>query len=151
MKASTAATAKSEARRLVTQYMTARVIAESATAAQGIPKILHVICEGMEWEYGAVWCVDRPGTLRLLASWQVPGVSITELPGDGLRARVSTSREPVWLTGAPDHPEPGSLEAGSAAGFPIVLGGEVLGVMEFFTRIPRKRDEPVLQSLRVIA
>ncbi len=56
---STAADRKRAEGRLAAQYATALVLAESATLAQAVPRILQAICETLGWEHGAVWNVDR--------------------------------------------------------------------------------------------
>ena len=150
MKAS-ADTRKSGARHLPVQYLTTRVMAESATAAEGVPKLLQAICESLDCEHGAVWRVDRAANvLRYLSSWHAPGEGFAEFdrasqemvlpPGMGLPGRVWNNRQPLWLSDVPregNFPrKPMALLEGvhCAVGFPIMLGGEILGVMEFFSR-----------------
>lgn len=41
--------------RLVAQYTTTRILSESATLTQAIPKLLQAICESMEWDIGEFW------------------------------------------------------------------------------------------------
>ncbi|SPE38147.1 PAS domain S-box (modular protein) [Candidatus Sulfopaludibacter sp. SbA6] len=166
MKAS-AATRKSGARRPPVQYVAAQVMAESATAAEGIPRILQAICESLACEHGAVWNVDRSANvLRYLASWHIPGAGFAEFdsasremtlaPGQGLPGRVWSSRQPVWLSDVPredNFPRKAiALKEGihAAFGFPIMLAGEILGVMEFFSRKVRRPDPKVLQTLGAI-
>jgi len=166
MKAS-AATRKSVARRTPVQYVTTQVIAESATAAEGIPKILQAICESLACEHGAVWNVDRSANvLRYFASWHIPGAGFAEFdsasrsmaitPGMGLPGRVWSSRQPVWLSDVPREDnfprKPIALKEGihAAFGFPIMVAGEILGVMEFFSRKVRRPDPEVLQELAAI-
>ena len=163
MKAS-AATRESGARRPPVQYVTTQVMAESATAAEGIPKILQAICESLACEHGAVWNVDRSANvLRYLASWHIPGAGFAEFdaasremslpPGVGLPGRVWSSRQPVWLSDVPREntfPRKAiALREGVHASFafPIMLAGEILGVMEFFSRKVRRPNPKVLQIL----
>ena len=167
MKAS-AATRKSGGKRLPVQYVAAQVMAESATAAEGIPRILEAICGSLACEHGAVWNVDRSlNVLRYLVSWHVPGAGFAEFdsasrpmtlaPGKGLPGRVWSSRQPVWLSDVPHGEDqfprrPIALKEGihCAFGFPIMLAGEILGVMEFFSRKVRRPDPKVLQTLGAI-
>jgi len=142
-------------------------MAESATSAEGIPRLLQAICESLDCEHGAVWRVDRSvHALRYLASWHVPGVGFAEFdrvsremtlgPGMGLPGRVWSTRQPVWLSDVPGEAnfprKPIAIREGvhSAVGFPIVLAGEVLGVMEFFSREVRAPDPKVLEILGAI-
>jgi len=150
------------------QYLTTRVMAESATAAEAIPKLLQAICESLGCEHGAVWNLDPSiHALRYFASWHVPGVEFAEFDrvscgmtlerGIGLPGRVWSRGEPIWNSDVPKEfanlPR-ASIAAKegirSAIGFPIELGGEFLGVMEFFSRKTRRRDEKVLQTLTAI-
>src|SRR6266849_4035769 len=111
MKAS-AATRKAGVKRPPVQYVAAQVMAESATAAEGIPKILQAICESLACEHGAVWNVDpSANVLRYLESWHIPGAGFAEFDsasremvltsGTGLPGRVWSSRQPVWLSDVP--------------------------------------------------
>src|ERR1043166_4994359 len=166
MKAS-AATRKSVARRTPVQYVTTQVMAESATAAEGIPRILQAICESLACEHGAVWNIDRSANaLRYLAGWHIPGAGFAEfdavsremtLPsGVGLPGRVWSSRQPVWLSDVPREDnfprKPIALKEGihAAFAFPVMLAGDILGVMEFFSRKVRRPDREALQVLGAI-
>ena len=40
-------------------YETACALAESSTLADAAPRMLEAICEALDWEYGALWRVDR--------------------------------------------------------------------------------------------
>src|SRR5258706_7355757 len=91
------------------QYATAIVLAESATLAQAVPKILQAICETLGWEHGAVWEVDRgANVLRCVDTWHPPATPIAEFdavsrrttfaPGIGLPGRVWAARQPTWIS-----------------------------------------------------
>ena len=81
---------------------------------------------------------------------------MTLAPGMGLPGRVWSTRQPVWLSDVPGEAnfprKPIAVREGvhSAVGFPIVLAGEVLGVMEFFSREVRAPDPKVLEILGAI-
>ena len=46
------------------------MLADSATYAEAVPKILNAVCDALGWEYGALWDVDpRAGVLRCTATW----------------------------------------------------------------------------------
>ena len=152
---------------LAAQYATARVLAESDSLNDAAPRILQALCETLGWERGAVWCVDRPANvLRCVDTWHTPEVQVAEfdalsrrttfLPGIGLPGRVWATGLPAWI---PDVLQDLNFSRGAAAtkeglrgafGFPIVLQGDVLGVLEFFSREIREPDEELLKMIGTV-
>ncbi|HJZ95642.1 MAG TPA: GAF domain-containing protein, partial [Candidatus Solibacter sp.] len=141
-----------------------RVLAESATLEEAVPRILEAVCQSVSWEIGALWLVDaRAQVLRCLHIWHLddPGLSeFVELtrqavfPANvGLPGRVWTQREPAWiLEVGVDANFPRALIATrcglqSAFAFPILSGGQVTGVIEFFCRDRRQRDDDLLSMI----
>src|SRR5687767_11170874 len=133
------------------RYQTACALAESDTLADAVPRILGAICEGFGWQYGAYWEVDRArNVLRCVGNWQPPSSpfeefaavtrSSTFLPGIGLPGRVWASRESTWIpdvtrdSNFPRAPAAARVGLHAAFGLPILQGGDVIGVMEFFSR-----------------
>jgi PAS domain S-box-containing protein len=47
-----------DAKRLSVQYATARVLSNSSTTSEAIPKILLAICESLRWVLGELWMPD---------------------------------------------------------------------------------------------
>ena len=148
-------------RRLGVLYETARTLAESATLDSAVPHILQAVCDALGWEYGALWRVDaKAAVLRCTATWSRAPESfesfaavsrdLTFAPGVGLPGRVWATGAPAWL---PDlrqddnFPRLASAERDglrSGLGLPLVLGGRVAGVMEFFSRTPQQPDHAAL-------
>ncbi len=144
-------------RRLRAQYETARALVSSATLAEATPRILEAICEALDWEHGALWQVERDArVLRCVDIWHRPSVSFPEFeaasrnarfpPGVGLPGRVWERGKPDWIadvahdTNFPRAPIAAREGLHGAFGFPVLVGREVLGVMEFFSREdPRAR------------
>jgi PAS domain S-box-containing protein len=153
---------------LTTQYAITRVLAGSDSLAQAAPQLLKGISEGMEWEWGALWTVDRDaGVLRCGESiWHAPSIDVAEfdaisreitfMPGQGLPGRVWQSAAPAWIVDVTK--DSNFLRAAVAArvglygaiAFPILLGGETLGVIEFFSRSVRQPDEEQLDTLSAV-
>ena len=153
--------------RLLAQYAVTRVLAEASSLADAAPRILKSICETLEWDLGTVWQLDRSqGLLCCIDVWHYPGVEADGFiadtrtrrfePGVGLPGRVWANAEPLWLEDVPtdlNFPRISfASNAGlhSAFGFPILLGGEVRGVLEFFSRQIRNPDARLLQMFSAI-
>jgi PAS domain S-box-containing protein len=151
-------------RRLTAEHVIARALVEASTFTEAVPKILEAICEALNWEHGALWAIDRQAdVLRCAQIWTAPSVDFPEFNavsktstfsrGVGLPGRVWSTRKPVWIRDVvPDVNFPRApiaaregLHAGF--GFPILLRGEVLSVMEFFSRDIRAPDEDLLSML----
>jgi len=149
---------------LFAQYATTKVLAESCALDEAAAGILQAICESLGWEYGALWTVDRHAdVLRCADTWHAPAVEFpdfeslsrrTTFPrGVGLPGRVWASGQPAWIPDVvrdANFPRAAVAASGglhAALGFPILLGDEVLGVMEFFSREIRHPDEALLQML----
>jgi two-component system sensor histidine kinase/response regulator len=128
---------------------TARVLADSPTLVEAAPRMLKAVCEGLGWQYGALWEVDRAhSVLKCAGMWQHASQSFDEFAaatrdltftrGVGLPGRVWASRQPAWIpdvTRDPNFPRaPIALKVGlhAAFGVPVLHGATVIGVMEFF-------------------
>ena len=149
-------------RRLHAQYAVTRALAESTSLREATPKVLRAICETLGWEHGALWHVDAAaGVLRCVALWSPPKASFPKFAaisrrttfgrGIGLPGRVWENGKPAWIPDVvkdPNFPRaPIAAREGlrAAFGFPILLGAEVLGVLEFFSRKSRRPDEELLE------
>src|SRR5262245_12085007 len=153
--------------RLVVQHTVTQILAEATTLHEATPQILRAVCECLVWDLGALWNLDRQaGVLRCVEMWHKASVEVrhfeatsrtsTFLPGSGLPGRVLSSRAPVYI---PDIAHDANfLRAPIAAreglhtafGFPILLGGDVLAVMEFFSRERRQPDPDLLHMMATI-
>jgi C4-dicarboxylate-specific signal transduction histidine kinase len=111
--------------------------------------------------------VDREAeALRCVELWHKASIEVPEfervsreltfVPGLGLPGRVWSSLEPEYIPDVvPDDNFPRGPIAEreglhAAFGFPILLGGEVLGVIEFFSREIRQPDQELLNMLATI-
>ena len=153
--------------RLVAQHTVTQILAEAATLQEATPKILQAVCECLVWDVGALWSIDRgAGVLRCVEVWHKESVEVLEfeatsrestfVPGIGLPGRVWFSREPMYIpdivrdANFPRAPIAGREVLHSAFGFPILLGGEVLGVMEFFSHEIRQPDQELLNMMATL-
>src|SRR5215831_7408439 len=153
--------------RLLTQHTITQILADAVTLEEATVKILRTICESLEWDVGGLWSVDREaGVLRCVRIWHKESVQVPEfeeasrnatfIPGIGLPGRVWFRREPLYIpdvvwdsnfTRAP-MVRRGILHA--AFGFPILFGGDVLGVMEFFSHQIRQPDQELLDMMTTL-
>ncbi len=153
--------------RLAAQNAAMQVLADSPSLAAASPRILQVICDNLGWEFGAVWRVDAASdVLCCVETWHRPQVQVPKFEsrtrqarfprGTGLPGRVWTSREPAWIadvTCDTNFPRAGvAAEEGlhGAFGFPILALGEVLGVIEFFSREILRPDAELLGTMASI-
>jgi len=158
---------KQTERRLALQYAVARVLAETATLDEAIQRILQTICESLGWEVGAIWNVDRKANvLSCFDLWHTHTFNVTEFtavtrettfpPGVGLPGRVWASGKPAWITDVTKDPNfpraPIAARVGlhGAFAFPILLGGKVTGVIEFFSREIQRLDDDLLQMMAAL-
>ncbi len=151
-------------RRLTAEYVAARALAESATLAEAAVRVLQAICETLGWDYGGLWDVDaNSGVLRCVDTWHLPAVELPEFEatsrhttftrGVGLPGRVWASGEPAWV---PDVVADSNFPRAEVArheglhgafALPLLIRGDVVGVMEFFSREIREPDEYLLGML----
>ena len=144
-----------------------RALAEAPSLTEAAPAILRAACENLGWPVGALWRVDQEtGVIRCVDVWHAPGADVAEFervsreslfpPGVGLPGRVWSAGHSAWIPDvAEDDDFPRAPSAGregihGAFGFPILLGDEVLGVLEFFSREIREPDSDLLLALSVI-
>ncbi|MGH2557014.1 MAG: PAS domain S-box protein, partial [Actinomycetota bacterium] len=142
-------------------------LAEAESLVEATPRVLQGICDNLGWEVGALWQVDQSArVLRCVDLWHTPSVTMPEFerasreklftPGIGLPGRVWSSARSAWIPDVtqddnfPRAPYAAREGIHGAFGFPILLGNEVLGVLEFFSREIQEPDDQLLQALSVI-
>src|SRR6476646_8799719 len=153
--------------RLRVQQTVAQILAEAATIEEATPKILRAMGECLGWDVGVLWRVDGEAEpLRCVELWHNASIEVPEfervsrefafVPGLGLPGRVWYSLQPDYIPDVvPDENFPRAPIAEreglhAAFGFPILLGGEVLGVVEFFSREIGQPDQELLNMLATI-
>ena len=158
---------KREHARRAAQYAVTRVLAEARTLVEATPQILQAVCASLDWDFGAIWRVDRERqSLQCVDTWCSPRVQVAEFAevtrtrafaaGVGLPGRVWAGKEPVWIEDVrhdanfPRAPLAATGGLHSAFCFPIVLEEEVLGVIEFFSRELHQPDAQLLEMMAAI-
>jgi len=158
---------KREEVRLSAQYAVTRVLAEAPTLARATPRILQAVCQSLDWSVGAIWRVDQnENLLRCVETWHIPSAQLKEFDqsthsqtfprGIGLPGRVWSQTQPAWIedvTHDANFPR-ASIAAKeglhAAFGFPVLLGTEVVGVLEFFSDQIQKPDGRLLDMMSAI-
>jgi PAS domain S-box-containing protein len=153
--------------RIRVQHTVALILAEAATIEEATPRILWAMGECLGWDVGALWRVDHEAEmLRCVELWHKASMEVPEfekasrectfVPGLGLPGRVWSSLEPEYVPDVvPDENFPRGPIAEreglhAAFGFPILLAGEVQGVIEFFSREIRQPDQELLNMLATV-
>ena len=153
--------------RLVAQHRVAQLLANAASIEEAAPRVLQALCECLNWDMSALWRIDnRAGVLRCEQLWHKPALEATQFEaatrastfecGIGLPGKVWASRAAACIADVAD--DPGFLRATVAAregfhaafAFPILLGGEVIGVIDFVNREIRVPDEELIHAMATI-
>ena len=149
------------------EYTVTRIVAEVATPADATPGMLHAICESTGWEIGVIWNVDpQTHLLHCVDTWHLPDTAITNfeiltrergvLPGEGLPGRVLADGQPLWVTDLRQADNLPRTEAAANEGFssafcfPLLFRGDVIGVLEFFSRERREPDAGQMKTMATI-
>jgi PAS domain S-box-containing protein len=153
---------KRSEQRLLVQYAVGQALAGAASLEAVAPCILEVFAVHLDYRAGLLWTPSEDEqTLRCVARWERASPhgdgfaalceQLTFAAGVGLPGRVWSAKAAAWISDLHgDHNFPRlrlAAEHGllSAFGFPIMLGGQVHGVMEFFAGEVRTADDELLQ------
>ena len=153
--------------RLVGQHEVTRILAESDSVEQAAWTLLRAIGVGLDWSVGALWEMDgAAGALRCIEVWKSEPTAAEDFvrasrslclkPGVGLPGRVWSSGQAVWIPDVwVDDNFPRAAMAirdglHAAVAFPILLDGEILGVMEFFSPVIRHPDNDTLSVMSAL-
>ncbi|MUG92990.1 PAS domain S-box protein [Scytonema sp. UIC 10036] len=109
---------KSRQQGISTQYTITRILLESKSIKQAIPKILQAICECLGWDLGELWTANEYITLssqqdcahsvlRCVEIWSSRTVAIREFkavtwqttytPSTGFPGRIWSNQSPLWI------------------------------------------------------
>ena len=150
--------------RLALQYAITRIVSRSIDFVEGTHEILETVCDSLGWQVGVLWSVDHnEKVLRCIDLWHSPAIDATDfefacvatpfVKGAGLPGRIWESGKPDWI---PDLRKDSNFTRGPFAersglragfGFPILLGNEVIGVIEFFSQEIRQPDRELIEMI----
>jgi PAS domain S-box-containing protein len=142
-------------------------LAAEAAAFEDVLKLcLDTVCQMTGWPVGHAYLPSdkRPNELVPTAIWHCPPGAFADLrrateatrlrPGEGLPGHILVTRQPAWVANVADEapfkrplalPQ---LGIRSVFGFPIMSGGDLLAVLEFFNDVPSEVDEDLLLTVR---
>jgi len=147
--------------RLALQYAVTRILSDSLEVADGAQKILRIACQTLDWEVGALWKVDASASLlrcvdichansNLTPEFDQLSQNTAFKKGHGLPGRVWQSGKPFWIDNVvedPNFPRAAvALREGlrGAFGFPVLVGKDVWGVLEFLSSEIREPDAELM-------
>ncbi|HEX6284620.1 MAG TPA: PAS domain-containing sensor histidine kinase, partial [Pyrinomonadaceae bacterium] len=150
--------------RLALQYAITRIVSRSMDFVEGTHEILETVCESLGWQVGVLWAVDHQDeVLRCVDVWHEPTLDMSEFEYAsrkstfarqvGLPGRIWSWGRPAWIPNLKKDANfplaPFAERAGLRAGFgfPIQLGDEVIGVIEFFSQEIRQPDEELIEMI----
>jgi PAS domain S-box-containing protein len=158
---------KLETRRNVRLAVT-QILAQTTTVKEAAQKILETVCKGLGWDIGALWLHDiEVGALRCLELWHPPDKPASQFVklsreylfkrGEGLPGRIWASGKPSWIQDVVNDMNFPRAAAAAAAGVhgafgcPLLVGTQMLGVIEFFSHEIREPDDDLLEMMDTLA
>jgi signal transduction histidine kinase len=147
-------------RRRAALYRVAEILAAADSLEESAPAFLAALTDAFEASFSGLWIVDGE-VLRCQQVHQPASIAdqtfatgsrgMTFSPGIGLPGRVWQTGAPLWLEDVladdnfPRNEAAGRQGLRGAFAFPIRLGGDVMGVLEFFSSRVLERDDDVVQ------
>jgi signal transduction histidine kinase len=143
-------------------------VGEATDFRAALRVVLDKTCEATGWAYGQAW-VPRPdgSALEWCAASQAPGERIARfrqesernplLPGTLLPGRAWSTKGAAWVEDLTSDPGFSRAKAAKEAGLrtgvavPVLAGGDVVAVIEFFLAERRREDRRLLGIVRTIA
>jgi PAS domain S-box-containing protein len=144
-----------------------RAANEATRVDDAIRIALEEVCRATEWSIGHAWYLADPSTGELVSTriWYPEDAStfavfrrITEetlwhSTTRGLIERVQELGEPAWIPDVFQDPDfwrshqEADIEVRAGAAFPILIGAEVVAVLEFFSDRVMERDEALMEVM----
>ncbi len=145
-------------------YRVTKVIAEATEVETALPRILGKICGALGAQCATIWRVDATGTeLACWHQWRVPELEGTAFDvatremrftrGSGMPGLVWQTMSPQVIDDLSGDPSCARAAAAVAEGLhsgfavPVEIGGQVHGVMEFFSRRPEQPSAMLMSTI----
>ncbi|HKQ29914.1 MAG TPA: EAL domain-containing protein [Burkholderiales bacterium] len=146
---------------------TTRSASEAGDALSALAVTLAGICENTGWFSAQSWIPSADGkTIECSSAWfcrdgalekfRTDSLNHPLAPGQDLPGQAWSSRQSIWVRDVTKHENfrrtKLAAEAGLRTGLaiPVMIGDEVIAVLEFFTREVSDKDPRVLQILAAV-
>jgi len=143
-------------------------VAAASDLASALEVVLRDVCDKTGWVVGHAWVPNQDATdLEFRSAWYCGDGELEQFravseglhfkPGVGLPGRVWKSKQPAWVENVTDDPNFPRSSAARTAGLktgvaiPILSGGTVIAVLEFFMRESREQNERLLNVIASVA
>jgi PAS domain S-box-containing protein len=144
-------------------------VAAAGDLSSALDVVLRRVCEKTGWVLGQAWVPNQDGTVLDcgpvcfcsgeggLKKFRVASEGSHFKPGVGLPGRVWELKRPAWIedvTRDPNFPRTkAAAKVGlkAAVGIPILLGDEVIAVIEFFLHESRGENERLVEVITAVA
>ena len=157
-----------EMRQELQNEITALLAEPRSSVSETLVKVIRAFCEKLGWVCGSRRVLDPEiNSLRCAEAWGNGDPAVMEFveqtralltpstsKHSGVTRRVWDSGQPMWITDIQADPQLKRGEAARKAGlhtalaFPVIIGEELYGVMEFFAQELRQPDPGMLQFTR---
>lgn len=143
------------------QFKVAHLTSQASTPIEAAAWLLEPICEALGWQCGGLW-VRGKSRLQYAAGWHAPtgdfGAFLkasreTDMErGHGLPGRVWSSLTTAWIedvtrdSNFPRVAAAARVGLVSALAFPLLLRGQLWGVIELFSAQPLPPDQQLLST-----
>jgi len=152
-------------RRLIIERNITELLRSAVSFEQICEKILATVCDNLGFQLGLFWSYDyelnrlcctkiwRSSFLREETEFELVSQQTLFSPGVGLPGRLLISTKPTWIEDVvkddnfPRANVANKIGLHSAFGFPILIGCEVFGIMEFFLQNFQTVDENLLDLM----
>jgi len=147
--------------RTALQLAVTGILAVADATADAVPRVLETICESLGWDVACYWSTDpdHPPVTWARPSGHFEGfIALTKraaLSSAMLAGRVASSGKAEWL----DEMNRSTFARASVASaeglksgvaFPVLVEGEVVGVLEAFASLRSKEDPELMETLTAI-
>ena len=153
--------------RMAMQYAVTQILSEGRDFTETAKLILETACINLDWEVGVFWTIDRDNAVmrsveichansREMSEFDQQTKELVLEKGVGLPGRIWETRQSVWIENVVEDANfaraavAAKVGLHAAFGFPILLGGEVLGAIEFFSPEIREPDQNLLKLVNGI-
>jgi signal transduction histidine kinase/DNA-binding response OmpR family regulator len=162
------ATRKKSEARLATEHSITRLLADAQDLERVAPLLLRAFCEHLGADVCCLWLPDDSANTLTCTQIEISANAgyvttfinetkrLSFAKGIGLPGQVWQKNAPVWLPNTvrgesfPRATFAATVGIHSAIGFPIKIGSEFFGVIEFFTKKPLLSDQNLLDMLEAI-